>query len=310
MKSVCLAILNYNGKKHLEHLLPTACVATKRFPSACPVVVLDNQSSDDDMAWIRREFPCVQIVLAPKNDFLFSYNWLAQRRSEDILVLLNNDLKVDPDFLTPLVRHFELPDVFSVSACSYDWNGTQITSGPACLEFKNGFYNWRFDTRQQKTCHTLFTSGGYMAVDRKKFLELGGFNRLFAPAYCEDVDIGFRAWRRGWRCIYEPDSHVWHRHQATWSNGSKGSLNSLELRNSLLMQWSTFPMNRCRCVRLQTLLKLFIGSIRSADFVWIKTYPATLLNWLALRRHYRWMKVHEDELKQIEERIGKRVGGE
>ena len=43
-----------------------------------------------------------------------------------------------------------------------------------------------------------------MAVDRNKFVELGGFNRLFAPAYCEDVDLCFRAWRQGWRCIYDP----------------------------------------------------------------------------------------------------------
>ena len=88
------------------------------------------------MAWIEREFPSVQTIVAPKNDFLFSYNWLAQKRSEDIFVFLNNDLKVDPDFLAPLVRHFESPDVFSVSARSYDWNGTEVTSGPARLNLK------------------------------------------------------------------------------------------------------------------------------------------------------------------------------
>src|SRR5438874_4928216 len=144
MKSVCVAILNYNGKKHLDHLLPTVCAAAKKFPGSCAVVVLDNQSSDGDVAWIEREFPSVETVVAPKNDFLFSYNWLAQRRTEDILVLLNNDLKVDHDFLAPLVRHFESPDVFSVSAGSYDWDGTVVTSGPARLEFENGFYSWEF----------------------------------------------------------------------------------------------------------------------------------------------------------------------
>ena len=36
------------------------------------------------------------------------------------------------------------------------------------LEFKNGFYSWKFDTQHQKTCYTLFTSGGFMAVDRKE----------------------------------------------------------------------------------------------------------------------------------------------
>jgi len=299
MKSVCLAILNYNGKRHLEHLLPTACAATKKFSDTCAVIVLDNHSTDGDVAWIEREFPSVQTIVAPKNDFLFSYNWLAQRRTEDILVLLNNDLKVDHDFLAPLIQHFESPDVFSVSARSYDWKGGKVTSGPAGLEFKNGFYSWNFDTQHQQTCHTLFTSGGFMAVDRNKFVELGGFNRLFYPAYCEDLDVCFRAWRRGWRCIYEPDSHIWHRHQATWSDHSNGSLNSLELRNLLLMQWSTLPMRKGRWARLQSLAKLFIGSLFSGDRVWIKTYPETLLCWLAVRRNFRWMKVRDRELSQI-----------
>src|SRR6476661_3595329 len=128
MKSVCLAILNYNGKKHLEHLLPTALAARQNFSGTCAVIVLDNQSTDDDVAWIEREFPSVQIIVALKNDFLFSYNWLAPKRTEEILVFLNNDLKVAPDFLAPLVRHFESHDIFSVSALSYDWNGTAVTS--------------------------------------------------------------------------------------------------------------------------------------------------------------------------------------
>lgn len=305
MKSVCLAILNYNGQKHLEHLLPTTCAAAEKFSGTCTVVVLDNQSTGNDVAWIEREFRSVQTIVSPKNDFLFSYNWLAQKRTEDILVFLNNDLRVDPDFLAPLVRHFESPNVFSVSARSYDWNGSEVTSGPAHLEFKNGFYSWNFDMECQKTCHTLFTSGGFMAVDRNKFIELGGFNRLFAPAYCEDVDLCFRAWRRGWRCIYEPRSIVWHRHQATWSRNSINNLNSLELRNLLLVQWSTFPMHKGRWRRLQSLVKLFLGSLFSGDRVWIKVYPAALLYWLAVRRNYLWMKVHDRELRQILSRIEK-----
>jgi N-acetylglucosaminyl-diphospho-decaprenol L-rhamnosyltransferase len=299
MKSVCLAILNYNGKEHLEHLLPTACGAAEKFSRPCAVVVLDNQSTNDDVAWIEREFPSVETIVAPKNDFLFSYNWLAPNRREDILVLLNNDLKVDENFLAPLIRHFEAPDVFSVSARSYDWDGAQVTCGPARLKFENGFYSWRFDTQHRKACHTLFTSGGFMAVDRNKFVELGGFNRLFAPAYCEDVDLCVRAWRRGWRCIYEPESIVWHRHRASWGNHPMGRLSALELRNLLLMQWSTFPMHRGRWTRLRSLIKLFTGSIWSGDLVWIKTYPATLVYWLRTRRRYRWMKLCDRELAQV-----------
>ena len=299
MKSVCLAILNYNGKRHLEQLLPTACAAAEEYPGTCAVVLLDNQSIDDDVAWAERRFPSVETVVAPTNNFLFSYNWFAPKRAEDVVVFLNNDLKVDREFLAPLVQHFEWPDVFSVSARSYDWSGGKVTSGPAHLEFKNGFYSWNFDTQCQKASHTFFTSGGFMAVDRNKFVELGGFNRLFAPAYCEDVDLCFRAWRRRWRCIYEPDSIVRHRHQASWANHSANSLNSLQLRSLLLMQWSTFPMNKGRSARIRSLAKLFVGSLCSRDRAWLKTYPATLLYWLGVRRRFRSMKVDERELNEI-----------
>jgi GT2 family glycosyltransferase len=151
MSSVCLAILNYNGKKHLEQLLPTLCAAAQNFSGNCAIVVLDNDSTDDDVIWIEREFPSVEAIVAPKNDFLFSYNWLAKKRTEDTFVLLNNDLRVDRNFLAPLMRHLQSPDVFSVSARSYDWNGARVTSGPARLEFKSGFYNWKFDTQHQET---------------------------------------------------------------------------------------------------------------------------------------------------------------
>jgi len=299
MKSVCLAILNYNGKKHLEYSLPTACVAAKEFSGASSVVVLDNQSTVGDVTWLEQKFPSVEAVVAPKNDFLFSYNWLAPKRTEEILVLLNNDLKLDPDFIAPLLRHFESPDVFSVSARSYDWNGTAITSGPARLKFENGFYSWKSDTRLQKICHTLFTAGGFMAIDRKKFLELGGFNRLFYPAYCEDLDLCFRAWRRGWRCIYEPASVVWHREQATWSAALNSGADRLTLKHSLFFQWATLPMEQDRLRRSWSVAKVVCGSAFRGNSLWLRVYPTALRDWMKLRGQYSRMKVSREELKTI-----------
>jgi hypothetical protein len=65
------------------------------------------------------------------------------------------------------------------------------------------------------------------------------------------------------------------------------------------MQWSTFPMHKGRWARLRSLVKLLIGSLFSGDRVWMKTYPITLLHWLVVRWHYRWMKVRERDLRQI-----------
>jgi N-acetylglucosaminyl-diphospho-decaprenol L-rhamnosyltransferase len=299
MKSVCLAILNYNGKKHLEQLLPTACTAAKNLSDNCAVVVLDNHSTDDDVAWVAREFPSVEAIVSPQNDYLFSYNWLAKNRTEDVLVLLNNDLKVDHDFLDPLLRHFQSPDIFSVSARSYDWNGAQITSGPARLKFKNGFYSWKFDTQQQKTCHTLFTSGGFMAVDRKKFIELGGFNRLFYPAYCEDVDLCFRAWRCGWRCIYEPASVVWHREQSSWSATQNSSASQLTLKHSLFFQWTSLPMERGRIQRWWSIAKIVFGGAMRGNNLWLRVYPNAVREWTKIRGHFSSLKTSREELAAI-----------
>lgn len=303
MKSVCLAILNYNGRKHLEHLLPTALEATQHYPGECSVLVLDNRSTEPDVAWINQHFPAVRVVVAPQNDFLFSYNRLLAELKEDVVVLLNNDMRVREDFIAPLVNHLESPDVFAASARSYNWDGTATTTGPSELVFKNGFYGWPFNVARQQTAHTLFCSGACMAVDRRKFLELGGFNRLFYPAYCEDLELCFCAWRRGWRCLYEPASVVWHREHASWDASELSRPNRLALRNALLFQWSTLPMERQRWRRRWSISKLFLGSMLRLDFIWMKTFFPMLLHWLQVRNHYRSMKASQDELDSIVRQI-------
>ncbi len=60
-----------------------------------------------------------------------------------------------------------------------------------------------------------YGGGGSCAFDRRKFLELGGFDELLAPFYMEDTDIGYLAWKRGWKVLYQPRSVVYHEHRGT-----------------------------------------------------------------------------------------------
>jgi len=303
MKSVCLAILNYNGIAHLQHLLPSVCEAAENYSGHCSVLVLDNRSTQPDVEWLKANFPAVKVVIAPKNDYFFSYNWLLPELSEDFVVLLNNDMRVKKDFLLPLAQHLESPDVFAASACSYDWDGTRITTGPVELVFKNGFYGWPFDLSRQETAHTLFCSGACIAVDRKKFVELGGFNWLFYPAYCEDLEICVRAWRRGWRCIYEPLSVVWHREQASWSASPGSRSERLNLKNSLLFQWASLPMDRDRATRYWSIIKILAGFLIKGDFDWLKIFVNSSGIWLKNRKRYRGMKMSSAELEKIQSGI-------
>jgi len=300
MKSVCLAILNYNGRRHLEHLLPTACVAAKNFPGSCAVLVLDNRSPDPDVEWVRREFPTVKVTVAPKNDFLFSYNWLAEKRDEDIIVFLNNDLKLFPDFVQPLMRHFDMSDVFAVTATSRDWDDRVFTCGPARLKSHHGFYHWDYERERQELCHTLFCSGGFMAVDRKKFLELGGFNRLFWPGYGEDLDLGFRAWRKGWRCIFEPASMVLHRENGTWGEDGDSRVARMCLRTALLFQWAALPIAAPWPERLVFFVLTAGKKLGRGQSWWLWVWIGSWMEWQKRRKDYQSMKTTLEELRKMQ----------
>ena len=66
----------------------------------------------------------------------------------------------------------------------------------------------------------MFASGGSTMFRRRQFIELGGFDPIFAPFYYEDVELSFRAWKRGWSVHYEPASTI--RHQFSSTIGSAG----------------------------------------------------------------------------------------
>lgn len=231
-KTACLAVLNFNGIKHLEILLPSLVDAARNYP-ASRIVILDNQSTENDVAWTRQHFPEVQVVVAPENAFLLSYNWLARRITDDLLVVLNNDLLVDKDFLRWMVPHFQQPDVFAVTGCQMDWDGKEPLFGPSTLKRHRGWYWFDFDKSRLEPSYALFASGGFSALDRAKFLELGGYDELFHPGYCEDVDLCFRAWGRGWKSVYEPRSLTRHRNSGSFGEQAQ----RLNLERMFLFHW-------------------------------------------------------------------------
>ena len=300
MKSVCIAVLNYNGVPHLKALIPSLLAARAQSPVPTSIVILDNRSPQGDAAWVQEHHGAdVRCLVAPRNDYLFSYNWLLPRLTEDIVVLLNNDVRVAPDFVAGMLRHFAAADVFAVSGLSYDWEGREITSGPSELRQAHGFYNWKINRSRQTVCHTFFCSGSCMAVDRAKFLELDGFHRLYYPAYCEDLDLCFRAWRRGWRCLYEPSSIYWHREHGSWGTSPDGHPTSLNLKGSLLFQWASLPAPAPWGLRRLSTAKLLIGEWLQGKSMWSTALREAGSVWRQARASHHDLKVSRNELERI-----------
>lgn len=214
--SVCLLILNYNGTAHLQECLSTAVAAADRYEGgACTVVLVDNRSTDDSVAFTRRRFPSVEIAVAQANDCLFSLNDVVRARTEDLVVVLNNDMRFDAGFVAPLAAHFSDPAVFAAAAAILTWDGASDTVGPRCAKLQRGwFHKWWSDERQAPAL-TLEACAGAAAYRRRMFVDLGGFDVLYRPGYYEDLDLSYRAWARGWKIVYEPRSRAYHKESAT-----------------------------------------------------------------------------------------------
>lgn len=242
-----IVILNWDGRRLLEEHLPSVVEAVRFDGRPHQILVVDNGSQDDSIAWIRVNLPQVEVLPLPSNRGFGEGNnaGIAACRF-DTVVLLNNDMRVERDFLRPLLQGFDA-DVFAVSSQIF----FQDASRPR-EESGNTFARWRGTRlemghgvvgaahKARRYTPIFWAGGGSSAFDRQKFLALGGFDRLFAPAYAEDADISFRAWKMGWRVLLAPASVVHHRHRATSRKllSAEKSVNLLLEKNLILFAWA------------------------------------------------------------------------
>jgi len=233
MKASALSIVipNWNGRDLLETHIPSVWAALQGYEGQGELVVVDDGSSDDSVAFMKEHFPEVQLVVHPENrGFGPACLSGAQTARNPILILLNSDVSVEEDFIAPLVRPFQHDTVFSTSPLIFEKTGQPRDVTISIPYLKRGKIRYRkFPTEllvekgadAPHPWYTLFPSGGAFAVRRKNFLDLGGFDPLYHPFYYEDTDLGFRAWRRGWTCQVVPESHVTHHDRGTIARSFK-----------------------------------------------------------------------------------------
>ncbi|MFA5337298.1 MAG: glycosyltransferase family 2 protein [Candidatus Omnitrophota bacterium] len=237
-----IIILNYNGKELLEECLPGVLDAVKVSEYECVVSVLDNQSTDGSVIFLRQMFPSVKIYIAKVNKVYCSYNSILSEIGEELVVLLNNDMKVEKDFLTPLVEVFRgNENVFAVGPKCLDFSKTRYEGTMAKPFFRLGVLSAipryrgyeKYVDRQGLTVQIAFG-----LFDRRKLLLLGGFDELYLPGIMEDMDICYRAYKYGFRCYYQPKSVVYHKGQVSFKKVYTTRYRlAIAHRNSFLFMW-------------------------------------------------------------------------
>jgi GT2 family glycosyltransferase/glycosyltransferase involved in cell wall biosynthesis len=237
-----LVIPNWNGKDLLERFVPSWTAAIADFPGS-EVIVVDNGSTDGSAEWLAANHPGVRVIALPKNlGFGAGSNAGFAAAKNDVVVLLNSDMRVEADFLGPLLEGFGDEFVFAVSCQIFLGDPTKRREETGLTEgwWQDG--GLRVGHREDAEVDSLFPcfygGGGSCAFDRKKFLELGGFDELLAPFYLEDTDLGFLGWKRGWKVLYQPASVVYHEHRGTIGKKfSAGYIDSVLKKNFLLFSW-------------------------------------------------------------------------
>jgi GT2 family glycosyltransferase len=243
---VTIIIPNFNGAHLLRRNLPSVIKAAAEYPGKCPVLVVDDGSGDDSAEVLRAEFPAVGLIRHETNrGFAEAIRSGTEAAGTELLIFLNSDVRPEAGFIAPLVRHFESPDIFSVAPLVVDENGQASEVSWRCFRIRRARFRavpWRYDASNPKVLKSLYASGGSMALRKSMFMALGGFLPIFQPFYSEDSDLGMRAWRRGWRTLFDPESRITH--------GASGSIKEniaacrirkTRGRNRFLLEWIHVP---------------------------------------------------------------------
>jgi len=214
---ISVVIPSRNGRDLLATCLP-------RLQDTDEIIVVDNGSNDGTVDFLRESYPGVRIEESPQPlSFSEAVNRGLRRASRSHVCLLNNDMLVEPGFLSALRKPFaEVPNLFSSTAQIFLPEGARREETGKTVWFPAHAatdFPVRCDVpfEGEDSSYVLYGSGGCTLYDAAKLAAVGGFDPQYETAYVEDLDLGVRAWQRDWPSVYCATARVLHQHRATTS---------------------------------------------------------------------------------------------
>ncbi|WNM18433.1 glycosyltransferase family 2 protein [Flavobacterium capsici] len=252
MKKIAVVILNWNGAKLLEQFLPSVI----NFSDEATIYIADNASTDNSIQFIKDNYPTVSIIQNKDNfGFAKGYNIALEHIEEEIYCLLNSDVEVTQNWLTPILSAFENDSKIGIiqpKILDYK-DKTKFEYAGAAGGFidKYGypfcrgriFENIEEDSGQYDDEKEIFwASGACFFIRKEVYRKLNGFDDDFF-AHQEEIDLCWRAFNLGYKAKYIPNSTVYHVGGATLNEGNPKKT-FLNFRNSLFMLLKNLPENK------------------------------------------------------------------
>jgi len=247
---VAVIIPHWNGIEILEPCLRSLEASAY---DQLEIVVVDNASSDESVAFIHREFPRVKVIENSENlGFAGGCNVGLREIESEYYLVLNNDTTHDSGWIGPLVEQMESdaniaavqPKIMSAQNPDvFDYAGgvgglLDVLAFPYALgriftttEQDDGFY----DTPQD-----IFWASGTALLIRGTALEdVGLFDEDFF-AHMEEIDLCWRFHNAGWRVVNAPQSRIFH-HSGWTLPPDRYQKKYLNHRNNLMMIIKNYP---------------------------------------------------------------------
>lgn len=255
--NVSIVIPNYNGKHLLEKNFSYVLKALKNLNNnIIEIIIVDDGSTDDSVSFLNSQFKNeIKLIKHTKNrGFSSAVNIGVRATSGDIILLLNSDVTPTHSFLENLDKYFSDSKVFAVSLHEKGY-------GAAKGSFKNGFIEIGSKKESKKQEYSFYVSGGSGLFRKSIWQELGGMDeKLLSPFYWEDIDLCFRAAKRGYINLWDPESEVVHIHESTISTLPQKYANRIRERNQLLMLWKNIHSKSLITKHINGLLRRVIKS--------------------------------------------------
>ncbi|MFO7938892.1 MAG: glycosyltransferase family 2 protein [Bacteroidales bacterium] len=259
MPKTAVVILNWNGRKFLEKFLP----ALLKHTDNAEIIVADNASEDDSHMFLQTHYPDLRYIQLDKNyGFAGGYNKALSQIEATYYVLLNSDIEVSDQWLSPLtkalddtpelaacmpkIKAFARPDHFEYAgACGgfIDKYGFPFCRGRIMdtVEKDEGQYNERVNI--------MWATGACLAIRSNIFHQLGGFDEAFF-AHMEEIDLCWRIHHLGKAIQVIPESVVYHVGGGTLPNESPFKL-FLNFRNNLFLLYKNLPLHARKKIMLR-----------------------------------------------------------
>ncbi len=243
MPRVTALVLTYDGRELLETILPSlAAQEAEPFRT----VVIDNGSSDGTAAWLATASPAVEVLRLEENvGVAAALNRGLALVETELIALLNNDLELEPGWLSALVDALDAhPSAASATGKMLSFHEREVFDGAGDVLHWSGAATHRGmgerDTGQYDAPAAVFSPcAGAALYRRAAFDAVGPFDEAFF-AYQEDIDWGLRAQLAGWTARYEPRAVAYHMGGAT-TRRSWGYYNALQRRNQVLVVLKGYP---------------------------------------------------------------------